>query len=79
MYRVELKDPQVYMRTFWFVLLLMYRVELKGKSSLHFVHPDFHEFLMYRVELKALLEYPRQSGVKAVPNVPCGVESGMVI
>ena len=57
----------------------MYRVELKGEGQLY-VGPvrDQPEFLMYRVELKG--EFGRlRPGSGHVPNVPCGVESSLVV
>ncbi len=57
---------------------LMYRVELK----VLFLPNRFYfcsQFLMYRVELKDKLLSDLSRGDIKVPNVPCGVESRLLV
>ena len=61
------------------VVFLMYRVELKGLPFLSLPLPS-KGFLMYRVELKGNSKHElAKFCFQKVPNVPCGVERGIII
>ena len=78
-YRVELKAQTIYLRSPYRQEFLIYRVELKGLLRKFSENGRRLWFLIYRVELKVQLNYTICINYIHVPNLPCGVESCLLV